>query len=507
MPEALFERVEPMKHPVLIQGGMGIGVSNWKLAAAVSRQGQLGVVAGTALATVLVRRLQKGDEDGACRKAMAAFPVPEIVDSILQRYFKAGGKDSDQPYQRHSLPALGLPRSFQELTMVANFVEVYLAKAGHCGRVGLNLLEKIQIPTLASLYGAMLAGVDYVLMGAGIPRAIPGVLDTFSRGETASLPIEVEGAERGDVESFTLNPAEYLTNGVPQLKRPAFLAIVSSHVLAQTLVKKSSGRVDGLVVEGPTAGGHNAPPRVRGALTDGGEPVYGPRDEVDLAKIRDLGVPFWLAGSFGRPGELRQALSLGAVGVQVGTPFAFCEESGIEPALKAEVIARSKAGDLEIFTDPLASPTGFPFKVVSVSGSASEKEVYENRTRRCDLGYLRKAYRRQDGSLGYRCPAEPAADYKRKGGSEEEAVGRKCACNGLLATIGLAQIQPGQETEPPLVTAGLDAALLREFLSDQEQTGFTAAEVIDCILGEQTPALDAVPGSGPENVLEPSNKG
>lgn len=39
--------------------------------------------------------------------------------------------------------------------------------------VGLNLLEKIQIPTLPSLYGAMLAGVDYILMGAGFPDAFP----------------------------------------------------------------------------------------------------------------------------------------------------------------------------------------------------------------------------------------------------------------------------------------------------------------------------------------------
>ena len=477
-----------MNLPVVIQGGMGIGVSNWKLASAVSRKGQLGVVAGTALATVLVRRLQNGDEDGMCRKAMGAFPVPEIVDRILKRYFIPGGKERDQAYQRHSQPALGLQKPFQELTMVANFVEVYLGKAGHGGRVGLNLLEKIQIPTLPSLYGAMLAGVDYILMGAGIPRAIPGVLDNFSRGESASLPIEVEGAGRGEVEFFRLDPSDYFPQKVPELKRPAFLAIVSSHVLAQTLVKKSSGQVDGLVVEGPAAGGHNAPPRVRGALTANGEPVYGPRDEVDLAKIRALGVPFWLAGSYGRPGQLGKALSLGAVGVQVGTPFAFCEESGIEPALKAEVVARSKAGDLKVFTDPLASPTGFPFKVVSLPGTASEKEVYENRTRRCDLGYLRKAYRREDGSLGYRCPAEPVVDYERKGGLAAEAFNRKCACNGLLATIGLAQIQAGQEIEPPLITAGSEAGLLREFLADQEQIGFTAAEVVDRILGEPSMA-------------------
>ncbi|MGD8321328.1 MAG: hypothetical protein PVJ02_12765, partial [Gemmatimonadota bacterium] len=35
--------------PVIIQGGMGVGISGWRLARAVSSRGQLGVVSGTAL--------------------------------------------------------------------------------------------------------------------------------------------------------------------------------------------------------------------------------------------------------------------------------------------------------------------------------------------------------------------------------------------------------------------------------------------------------------------------
>jgi len=66
---------------------------------------------------------------------------------------------------------------------------VFLAKEGHDGLVGINYLEKIQLPTLPSLYGAMLANVDYVLMGAGIPRAIPGALDHLAQGEPAQLKI------------------------------------------------------------------------------------------------------------------------------------------------------------------------------------------------------------------------------------------------------------------------------------------------------------------------------
>jgi len=35
--------------PTIIQGGMGAGVSGWRLAKAVAQCGQLGVVSGTAL--------------------------------------------------------------------------------------------------------------------------------------------------------------------------------------------------------------------------------------------------------------------------------------------------------------------------------------------------------------------------------------------------------------------------------------------------------------------------
>ena len=50
---------QDMKEPVIIQGGMGAGVSNWRLAQAVSRLGQLGLVSGTALDQIMARRLDR----------------------------------------------------------------------------------------------------------------------------------------------------------------------------------------------------------------------------------------------------------------------------------------------------------------------------------------------------------------------------------------------------------------------------------------------------------------
>jgi NAD(P)H-dependent flavin oxidoreductase YrpB (nitropropane dioxygenase family) len=264
-----------------------------------------------------------------------------------------------------------------------------------------------------------------------------------------------------------------------------FIGIVASATLAITLARKSSGEVNGFVVEGETAGGHNAPPRGVLQLNNAGEPVYGPRDVPDLAKIRELGVPFWLAGSYGHPGKLAEAIRLGATGTQVGTAFAFCEESGIRPDLKRLAIQLSREGKAHVFTDPLASPTGFPFKVLQLPGTQSDASATENRVRLCDLGYLRRPYRCEDGHLGYRCPAEPVEDYVRKGGEAADAKGRICVCNGLVSTVGLPQWRSDEEIELPLVTAGNEVSGIAEFLTPGRDS-YTAAEVVKRL---QTPVI------------------
>ena len=471
-----------MTHPRIIQGGMGAGVSDWRLARAVSQTGQLGVVSGTALATILVRRLQIGDPDGQMRRALEQFPVPGVAAKILADYFIAGGKPAKAPFKLTQLPGLVASHDYTALTVAANFVEVWLAKQGHAGVVGINFLEKIQFPTLPSIFGAMLAGVDYVLMGAGIPRSIPGVLDRLARVETARLKIDIEGALPGEEFQSEFDPAVFCGGQAPELKRPCFLGVVASATLAITLARKSSGQVDGFVVEGEMAGGHNAPPRGALHLNAAGEPIYGPRDVADLEKIRELGLPFWLAGSYGAAEKLEEALRLGATGIQVGTAFAFCEESGICASLKQQILKLGREMKLKVFTDPLVSPTGFPFKVVQLAGTLSEAGAKSPRNRRCDLGFLRRAYRRDDGTFGYRCPAEPVEDYVRKGGALKDTLGRECVCNGLVATIGFPQVLSEKETSLPLITAGNEVTQIARFLKPG-RVSYTAAEVVVLLLG------------------------
>jgi len=451
--------------PRVIQGGMGIGVSNWRLANAVSRTGQLGVISGTAIDTVFVRRLQDGDPGGHVRRALAHFPIPGVADELLQRYFREHGRASDEPYLLLPMYRQVVSAARQRVTVAAAFVETWLAREGHEHGVGLNLLTKVQMPNLPTLYGAMLAGVTTVIMGAGIPREIPSALDALAEHAPATLRFDIEGAARDEMALLRFDPADVWSDHptpTTQLHRPAFYPVVSAVSLAATLARKSTGRVDGFVVEGPTAGGHNAPPRGPLTLDDRGQPVYGERDVVDLARMAELGLPFWVAGGAGTPEGLRQAEAAGAAGVQVGTLFAYCEESGLDPALRHAVCAGIREGTVSVHTDPRASPTGYPFKVVQLSTKTStarhgQTSLSGTRERRCDLGYLREPVRLDDGRLVYRCAAEPVDAFVKKGGTVEAAKGRQCLCNGLTADIGLAQ-RLGASVEPPLVTSGDDLA-------------------------------------------------
>ncbi|WP_239090044.1 nitronate monooxygenase [Sphaerimonospora thailandensis] len=477
----MAEPLAELALPAIIQGGMGVGVSGWRLARAVAMVGQLGVVSGVAQDALMARRLQLGDPGGHVRRALAEFPDQEVAERIVRKFFVPGGIASGTPFR--PVPRLGLrPNRWRdELTAAGNFVEVWLAKEGHDGLVGVNYLEKIQLATPAAVFGAMLAGVDYVLMGAGIPSEIPALLDALAVPAKAELSVTVAGSDDRHIVAF--DPALLLASAGNPPRRPRFLAIVSSDVLALYLNRSPITRPDGFVVEAPSAGGHSAPPRGRLRLDDTGEPVYGPRDRADLAKVAALGLPFWLAGGQATPEALADARAAGAAGIQVGTAFALCRESGMTPELRRRLLSDAADGTLEVRNDPYASPTGFPFKVAKAPGTLSEEEVYAERPRLCDLGYLRTPYLKADGGVGYRCPAEPVDDYVRKGGSAADTTGRRCLCNALTADVGLGQHRRDGYVEPPLLTLGQDVSFLKGFLDGFPSGEYGAADVVRHLLG------------------------
>ncbi len=467
--------------PPIIQGGMGAAVSSWYLARTVAEQGQLGVVSGTALETVVARRLQDGDAGGHMREALAAFPYPEVAEHILDTFYLPNGRDG-KPYRPMRRISIKPHTEHDQLTVAANFVEVWLAKQAGTGKVGINFLEKLQTATPAALYGAMLAGVDAILMGAGIPREIPQLMTDFAQGRAGGLSIDAERPSGMAAPVLTFDPKESF--GVaPELPRPAFLAIVTAEVLASYLARNEVTRPEGFVIEHFMAGGHNAPPR---RLQDT-ETGYGPLDEANIDKVRDVGLPFWLAGGRATTESVKEAVELGAEGVQVGSLFALSNESGLLPEYREQMLQAAREGNLRVRTDHRASPTGFPFKVVELPGTVGSEATYKARPRLCDLGYLRSSHIDEAGKVTYRCAAEPESPFLKKGGETEELQGRMCLCNGLVAAIGLGQERPDGYKEAPLLTLGATTGDIEAMLKDFPD-GWSARDVIDRLMAGVTAA-------------------
>ena len=457
---------------------MGIGVSSWRLARRVAQLGEIGVVSGTAIDTVMVRELQDGDPHDR-RAALRAYPDQEIVDYLLDRFYIGGGKPADQPYRLLPIHRFkGKVRS-QRILSAATFSEVHLAKQGHDGIVGLNLLGKLKRYTLACLYGSMLAGVDRVFIGAGIPTEEAQQIPKLAAGEPARLRLDVDTSQAPEGTDgpfyYTLDPADLLPDP-PTLDAPQFYPIVSSDLLARILDKKiPDGCIHGWIIEGPVAGGHNAPPRNKQTDADG-HPIYDERDIADLDQVAALGYPFYLAGGHGTPEGLQQALDRGAAGIQVGSLFSLADESGYPADRTRQLIEALHRGSVAVRTDGRVSPTGFPFKLIELDGTLAESDLYEQRTRICDLGYLRTPYVDAKGRLQGRCPGEPVDDYVRKGGDAADTEGRGCLCNALTANIGQAQMQKKGGEELELFTGG--DALVDLPLGSADAPHYTAEDAI-----------------------------
>lgn len=463
-----------LKLPKIVQGGMGVNISGWRLAKKVSMLGQLGTVSGVIYERVFARMLQMGDPGGHLRRALSHFPFQEHAERVIQAFYVEGGKPENVAFKTVPVFTLDPLPLLKSLTICANFALVWLVKEGHDNSVSINWLEKVAPSHVYAITGAMLAGVNVITMGAGIPFQIPGVIDAILEGGTVSYNVPVEGV---NIKRCTVDfdPAKFLGGKLPPMKRPEFLPIIASNLLAGILMKRlpGKGRIGGFVIEEQTAGGHNAPPRKGDA--------YGPKDEVDYPKIKSLGLPFWIGGSKASPEKLKWALSVGASGIQVGSAFALCEESGMEPGNRAKIRKLGFQGKLTIRTDFALSPAWFPFKVAELDGTLSQPEVYEARDRErkcCDHGALATLYERPDGSIGIRCPAEPVGTYVAKGGNEADTVGKVCLCKALLSAAGI-----GNPGEPSVVTLGDDVSFLPHLMADVSSS-FRAEDVINYLLGQ-----------------------
>ncbi len=510
-----------LKDIQLIQGGMGVYVSNWRLAQAVATERPgvtAGTVSGTALDVVYVRLLQLGDPGGHARRALAAFDNVYscgIGQKITDRYFIAGGKAPDARFKSAPMQILhaqsGVPAAtgiagdpsnvplvldddIIELLIATGFAEVWLAKEGHSGNIFINFLNKIEVPLMYVMYGAMLAGVDGVIVGAGNPDGLAARCSQLANHQAVTKNLSVLYQEAGEAFTITFDPQQIADGAFTKtpLKRPAFLAIVALEGLVQALAESASEAPDGFIIEHHTAGGHNANPVGPLHLDATGQPLYSALDDPNLAAIRNIGLPFWLAGGYGSHERLLAAQAAGAIGVQTGSVFALAEESGMRPDYRSAILKELRNGtdDAALVRTTMFSPTGFSFKVVQLKHTLADQEVYASRQRVCDIGLLQQVGLSKPGEDGVRtlfqrCAAAPVAGYVNKRGLERNTEDRRCLCNGLLACVGLGQVKQlhGEwQEEPAIVTLGNHLDGIRR-LSRQGQAHYWVKDVVVDILG------------------------
>ena len=273
----------------VVQGGMGVGVSAHGLAGALAAAGGVGT-----LSSVDMRRHH-----------------PDLME-------RTTGLDPDH----------GAKEAIDEANLEALSREVAAARelSGGRGLLAINVMRAVTAYA-PSVKRALEAGIDAVVVGAGLPLDLPD-----------------------------------LAQDHPQA---ALIPILSDARGVQLIVKKWERKKrlpDAIVIEHPRlAGGHLGAARV-GDLND---PRFDFENVIpqSLAFLRSAGlegqVPLIAAGGIRSWEEISQLQSLGAAAVQLGTPFAVTVESDAHAEFK-RVLAEARSEDMVEFT----SVAGLPARAV-----------------------------------------------------------------------------------------------------------------------------------------------
>lgn len=131
----------------IIQGGMGIGLSTFNLAGAVSREGGLGVLSSAALDRLVSARW------GKKFKAREAAAQDVIDAKVISRG----------------------------------------------GPIGMNIMVAVINQYEDSVLGSMDGGVDVIISGAGLPMALPEIAKTHPRSEDVALVPIVSSGRATDI--------------------------------------------------------------------------------------------------------------------------------------------------------------------------------------------------------------------------------------------------------------------------------------------------------------------
>ncbi|MBL8473502.1 MAG: nitronate monooxygenase [Rhodocyclaceae bacterium] len=270
----------------IVQGGMGVGVSAHRLAGSVARIGGMGTVA-----SVDLRRLHA---------------------DLMER--------TDRTRDRELIEAANLEALQREIRAAKEL-------AGGHGAVAVNVMRAV---TQYADYvrHACMAGVDAVVMGAGLPLDLPELTSDFP--DVALIPI------LSDVRGVNLVLKKWQRKG----RLP-----------------------DAIVIEHPRyAGGHLG----AAGLADLNDPRFDFETVIPgcLKLFEDMGlapgsIPLIPAGGINSPQRVRELFALGASAVQLGTPFAVTEEGDAHPVFK-QVLATAGPEDIVEFM----SVAGLPARAV-----------------------------------------------------------------------------------------------------------------------------------------------
>jgi nitronate monooxygenase len=274
----------------IVQGGMGVGVSGHRLAGSVAALGGVGT-----LSSVDLRRHHP---------------------DLMERTRGLGvGEAAKQAIDAANLEAIDR--------------EVAAARERSAGRglVAMNVMRAVS-EYAASVKRALEAGIDAIVVGAGLPLDLPDL----AQDHPDALLIPILSDSRG----------------------------------VQLIVKKWERKKrlpDAIVIEHPRlAGGHLGAAKI----ADLNDPRFDfervlPETREFLSKAGiEREIPLIAAGGIRTHADIARVQSLGASAVQLGTPFAVTEEGDAHPEFK-RVLAQAREEDLVEFT----SVAGLPARAVA----------------------------------------------------------------------------------------------------------------------------------------------
>jgi nitronate monooxygenase len=278
----------------IVQGGMGVGVSAHKLAGSVAALGGVGT-----LSSVDLRRHH-----------------PDLMERTQGLAAKAG----EEQQAKAAIDAANLEALDREVAAARQ-------RAQGRGLIAMNVMRAVS-DYAAYVRRSLEAGVDAVVVGAGLPLDLPDLA-----GEHPQVLL------------------------VPILSDSRGVALV---------VKKWERKKrlpDAIVIEHPRlAGGHLGAARI--------EDLGDPRFDFDhvlpesIEFLRKAGIeneiPLIAAGGIRTFEDIARMQSLGAAAVQLGTPFAVTSEGDAHPEFK-RILAEARDEDVVEFT----SVAGLPARAVA----------------------------------------------------------------------------------------------------------------------------------------------